>query len=65
MIADRELHCPACGTRAFSSRAPELLAAGIGCPRCGSSDLELRPEPHEGEYAYPRVLPVTRRPIGG
>ena len=39
---DREMRCGDCGTRAFTSRAPELVDASFGCPRCGS-ELALVP----------------------
>ena len=42
---DREMRCRACGTRAFTSRAPELVAASLArCPRC-DSDMALLPAP--------------------
>jgi hypothetical protein len=37
---DREMRCPACKTRVFTSRAPDLVAAHFGCPRC-ETELEL------------------------
>jgi hypothetical protein len=41
-VEDRELRCTACGSRMFSSRAPELLLAGLKCSRCLGA-LELMP----------------------
>jgi hypothetical protein len=56
---DRELRCPGCGTRVFTSRAPELAAADFLCPRCRRA-LRLVPAPEaRHEFAYPRVRPVS------
>jgi DNA-directed RNA polymerase subunit RPC12/RpoP len=56
---DRELRCTGCGTRVFTSRAPELAVADFRCPRCMRA-LQLMPGPVPGhEFAYPRVRPVN------
>jgi hypothetical protein len=31
---DREMRCPECATRMFSSRAAQLVDNGFFCPRC-------------------------------
>jgi hypothetical protein len=42
---DREMRCRVCATRAFTSRAPELVAAKLAiCPRC-DSQMTLLPSP--------------------
>jgi DNA-directed RNA polymerase subunit RPC12/RpoP len=54
---DREMRCADCGYRCFTSDAPQLIAEGSRCPRCGTA-LELVPAPPAPpvrHYAYPRV----------
>jgi len=36
---DREMRCPCCSLRMFSSRAPDLVEAGFCCPRCQTTVL--------------------------
>jgi hypothetical protein len=36
---DREMRCPCCSLRMFSSRAPDLVEAGFLCPRCQTTVL--------------------------
>ena len=43
---DRELRCDDCGTRVFTSRAPELAEADFRCPRC-LGHVELIPDAEE------------------
>jgi DNA-directed RNA polymerase subunit RPC12/RpoP len=40
--ADREMRCPDCGTRLFTSRAEEFVARHFACPRCRTA-MELVP----------------------
>jgi uncharacterized paraquat-inducible protein A len=42
-LPDREMRCRVCGTRAFTSRAPELVSTGHAhCPRC-ATEMTLVP----------------------
>jgi hypothetical protein len=44
---DREMRCPNCGMRLFTSRAEEFVERQFACPRCRIA-MELVPGPCEG-----------------
>jgi predicted RNA-binding Zn-ribbon protein involved in translation (DUF1610 family) len=60
-MEDREMQCTSCGTRIFSSLAPELATSRYRCPRCLGS---VRLMPVEHHFEYPVVRPATRRDVG-
>lgn len=51
---DREMRCPACSTRVFSSRAPDLVAQHFRCPRC-LTEVELVGPPRAEALAAGRA----------
>lgn len=60
---DREMYCPSCGLRAFTSLAPELVDQRRQCPRCAVpltlAALDAPPLPSK-PYRYPTVVEVHR-----
>jgi hypothetical protein len=57
MEVDREMRCRECGSRLFTSRAPELVDHGKPCPECGG---ELDPVPAPSQHEVQRGPVVYR-----
>lgn len=55
---DREMRCPSCRYRVFTSRAPELVEANRRCPHCEEA-LRLVPLDYPA-FVYPRVTEIRR-----
>jgi hypothetical protein len=59
---DREMRCVGCGTRVFTSRAPELVANWVRCPRCKGA-LKLMPACEPVEDDATAVAADPHRPV--
>ena len=59
---DREMRCVCRGTRVFTSRAPELVASWVRCPRC-QGGLKLMPASEPVEDDALAVAADPHRPV--